>query len=136
MNKDEQNEVGVDLDGTLSESCESDTYFPDQIGAPIPDMVLRVKRHIELGDVVVILTARVHPGNGEQAEIAREAIQQWCFNVFGRVFEITCMKSHKMYRIYDDRAITVERNTGKIRTLDFEEPCLVYPDSIGILLDN
>jgi hypothetical protein len=135
----DQNMVGVDLDRTLAVFKEEDweQYSPEKIGKPILEMVDRVNAHIEKGDEIVILTARVHPSKGEQeASLARKAIQEWCLNVFGEIFEVTCMKHPKMHTIYDDRAVTVEPNTGRILTIGFVEPCRSSADSLGAFLGD
>ena len=117
--------VGVDLDGTLA-------YYPGnldnplEIGRPIPRMVRRVKRMLAEGEDVRIFTARVDGGEGALAagdevgelyrDVAkvRKAIQKWCRKHLGVVLPITNRKDYGMKRLYDDRAIHVERNTGRI----------------------
>ena len=47
--------IGVDLDGTLATFDASD---PDVVGPPIPAMVQRVKRWLQEGREVRIVTAR------------------------------------------------------------------------------
>lgn len=137
LERDGMERIGVDLDGTLVRwyGDSSGEYIPDKIGEPVPAMVARVRRWLSEGYEVVIFTARVHPGHDEkgEAEVARKAIQTFCMEQFGRVLEVTCMKDPAMTRIYDDRAITVEKDTGRILTEGIEamEDAEDVPDSLG-----
>ena len=101
--------IGVDLDGTLAyyEKFEG----ADKIGEPIEKMTERVKKWLEEGKDVRILTARVS-GDGKDVEVARKAIEKWCEEVFGKKLPITCEKDQMMEELWDDRAIQVEKNTG------------------------
>ena len=98
--------IGFDLDGTLAE------YEPGQgistIGKPIPKMVERLKRHIKQGYEVKIFTAR--GGNPQQAEMVKE----WLRTNKLPDLEVTDRKDYRMVKVYDDRAVVVEANTGKI----------------------
>jgi hypothetical protein len=82
-------------------------------------MVDRVKAWRAQGIPVVIFTARVSKEG--RSPIWREypAIEAWCLEHLGEVLPITCEKSWRTARIYDDRAIAVERNTGRLLS---EEP--------------
>ena len=103
---------GVDFDGTLA------TYDgwmgAGNLGEPITVMVDRVKRWFAQGDEIVIVTARAHPGLGEDAQVAITAIKNWCVEVFGCNIEVTCMKDYRMVEIWDDRSVRVEENTGLV----------------------
>jgi hydroxymethylpyrimidine pyrophosphatase-like HAD family hydrolase len=114
--------IGVDLDGTLAKwyGRAIIDYIPDKIGDPIPEMVARVKKWLAQGKEVVIFTARVHPSNAD-AEIARLATQRWCLDNFGVILEVTCMKHPRMTWIFDDRAVSVEKDTGRILKIDYVE---------------
>lgn len=103
--------IGFDLDGTLAEY--DDWKGPEHIGAPIAPMVELVKSFISKGVVVKIFTARVSSTNPVK-DAARIAIMKWCFDVFGRVLDITAEKDYGMIELYDDRCHRVEYNTGKI----------------------
>lgn len=99
--------IGVDLDGTLAEyhQWEAMTY----IGPPIELMVNRVKEWLNKGMTVKIFTARaVEP-------LAIPYIEKWCEEHIGQVLEVTNVKDLGMIELWDDRAIRVEKNTGKIR---------------------
>jgi len=115
--------IGVDLDGTLAE-YESGDYKAGQIGRPIPLMVARVKRWLELGIEVRIFTARValafdakssHAdklNRSMNVEINRAAIAKWCVEHIGRELPITNIKDQYMHQLWDDRAVRVLFNTG------------------------
>lgn len=101
--------VGVDFDGTLA------TYHKGMapaLGEPIPQMVARVKRWLENGIRVKILTARAsHPSWTTESHIA---MSNWCREHLGVVLPITCEKSYEMIELWDDRAVQVESNTGRV----------------------
>jgi hypothetical protein len=98
--------IGVDLDGTLAHYSE--WKGPDSIGEPVPLMLARVKEWLAKGLEVRIVTARA--GDSEQIGYIRE----WLRKHVGRVLEITDRKDYAMIELWDDRAIRVERNTGRI----------------------
>jgi hypothetical protein len=91
---------GVDFDGTLA---RDDRY---ENGKPIPimPMVERVRKWLADGDDVIIFTAR-----GWQKEV-----EDFCIQYFGKPLQITNVKLRGLSAWYDDRAIAVEPNTGKI----------------------
>lgn len=111
--------IGVDLDGTLA---HYDHYRgADHIGDPIPAMVTRVQAMLQRGTEVRIVTARVGlQGNPEDIQIARNRIQEWCLLNLGEVLPITCEKDFGMVQLWDDRCVTVEKNTGRILTIGME----------------
>jgi len=116
--------IGVDLDGTLAYYEKGDYHKkgPTFIGEPIPKMVERVKKWLEEGMEVRIMTARALPPMAilsqlgvtarEYAKI-EEAIAEWCLLHIGRVLPITCVKDYDMIELWDDRAVAVQTNTGK-----------------------
>ncbi len=112
----------VDLDGVLAYAADTH-YVPGWIGPPILAMVERVKAWRAEGIQVRIFTARISiDGDDERRRfIWKEysAIEAWCLEHLGEVLPITCEKSWRTARIYDDRAIAVERNTGRLLS---EEP--------------
>ena len=101
---------GFDLDGTLAfyDHWRGDHH----IGKPIPAMVQRLKKHLQRGDVCKIFTARASNRNPETISL----IQDWTEKVVGQRLEVTCEKDFGCLRIYDDRAVQVIPNTGKIVT--------------------
>lgn len=98
--------IAVDLDGTLA-------YYegykgPTVIGDPIPSMLSDVKNWLSEGRKVVVFTARamdkrnIHP------------IELWLESHGIGGLKITNIKTPDITIIYDDRAVQVERNTGRI----------------------
>jgi hypothetical protein len=121
--------IGVDLDGCLAE-YHGETAF--EIGAPVPLMVERVKQWLREGKRVKIMTARCDGGKvalamGDQRGVAYQdtdrildTIRAWCREHIGQELEITNQKDYGMICLWDDRAITVEHNTGRILTFGVE----------------
>lgn len=103
---------GVDLDSTLAH-YEGGPLLP--IGKPITPMVKRVKSWLAAGIEVRIFTARMaDPDRREQAK-HRDAIEAWCEEHIGQKLKVTNVKDFSMVRLYDDRAVQVEKNTGRLR---------------------
>ena len=100
--------VGFDFDGTLA------TYkhptLPD--GEPIHAMVEHCRKYISAGMTVKIFTARAADKNQKNLQKNIEYIESFCLKHIGMKLEITCVKDHKMIRLYDDRAVSVARNAG------------------------
>lgn len=98
--------VGFDLDGTLAEydGWKGATH----IGAPVAPMVELAKEYLRQGTEVRIFTAR----SGDPA--AEAAIVAWCEEHLGRRLAVTNTKDFDCLRIFDDRAVRVETNTGRI----------------------
>jgi len=101
--------IAVDWDGTVVhyEGWKGPTVF----GPPIKTMVDRIKRWLANGEDVCIFTARITDDN---TGAARKAIEKKCQELFGQVLPITNIKSPNMVSFFDDRAVQVERNDGKI----------------------
>jgi phosphoribosylamine--glycine ligase len=104
--------IGVDLDGTLAEY----SGWSNEIGAPIPKMIQRVKRWIAEGKEVRILTARGSvDGQGASAKYEQlMRIYDWVEAFIGEPLEVTCKKDPSMMRLYDDRVKQVEAGTGEL----------------------
>jgi len=100
--------TGVDLDGTLAYYERSSSS--DVIGEPVPAIMAFVKKMIKHGTRVKIFTARVQ--DPEQLPI----IRNWLKENGLPELEITNVKDYYMHRIYDDRCIQVEKNTGRLIT--------------------
>lgn len=99
--------IGVDLDGTLA--VYDKWQGEDHIGEPVPAMIERVKRWLEAGEDVRIFTARVSvPSPAVEA-----AIRRWSRKHIGRALPVTCTKDFECKEIWDDRAVQIEKNTGK-----------------------
>ena len=103
---DERPWTGVDLDGTLAEWGMHSTL--DKIGPPVPVMLEYVQQLVADGQRVKIFTARA----GDPEQIPR--IQKWLAKHGLDGLEITNVKDYHMVRLFDDRCIQVEPNTGKV----------------------
>lgn len=113
--------VGVDFDGTIAEYHGWEAW--NKLGKPIPLMVDRVKAWIKDGTEVRIVTARVghgasfkclHTGVKVTKKMMVKAIQDWCEEHVGVRLKVTNEKDYEMLELWDDRAIRVETNTGRI----------------------
>lgn len=115
--------VGFDFDGTLAEyhgfSREG------ALGRPIPATVKLLQKHFYEGDRVKIFSARVTTDteNPDDAEMWRGRIEDWCHQHLGFAPEVTNVKDHHCRMLYDDRAVQVEINTGRI----LGDPSLIKP---------
>ena len=89
---------GVDFDGTLVKENSS------KINEPVMPMVERVRKWLEEGEDVIIFTARGY----------QRTVEDFCVKYFGRPLQITNVKMRGQAEWYDDRAIAVERDTGRI----------------------
>ena len=98
--------VGVDLDGTLAVWDSRSSL--DRIGPPVPAMLSYVRRMVDNGVRVKIFTARA----GDPGQIPK--IEKWLDRNGLTGLEITNIKDYYMERLYDDRAVQVEQNTGRI----------------------
>lgn len=106
--KSSQGWVGVDLDGTLA--YDDHRLSLSKIGDPVPFMLARVRQMLDKGMRVKIFTARA--SDTEQLPI----IRKWLAEQGLPELEITNVKDYGMLRLYDDRCIQVERNTGRLVT--------------------
>jgi len=107
--------VGFDLDGTLAyhEGYKGRLH----IGAPIPATVAMVKHLLGRGGTVKIVTARMAPPEWvDDVHVSHVlgAIIQWCETHIGQELEVVCAKDKDMFCLVDDRAIQVEKNTGRL----------------------
>ena len=111
MSKRMKGYIGVDLDKTLAKYDK--WRGVDKIGEPIPLMVARVRMWLSQGKRVKIFTARVATDHSpEEIVMAEKAIKAWCKEHIGQELEVTAMKHSAMYEYWDDKAISVEPNTG------------------------
>lgn len=106
--------VGFDLDGTIARD-EPGAAHGYGIGEPIPEMITLIKAYLAKGADVRIVTARA----GDRTAIP--FIQQYTVAHIGQALEITDKKDYQMWCLYDDRAVSVERNTGKILVQNYVE---------------
>jgi hypothetical protein len=105
--------IGVDLDGTLAhyDGWKGELH----VGKPVPMMMARVKAWLDAGVEVRIFTARVAEGEGRHeadVEQIRERIQDWCEAHGLPRLKVTNVKDFQMMELWDDRAVSVEPNTG------------------------
>ena len=98
--------IAVDLDGTLAEY--DGWQGEEHVGEPIAPMVARVREWLSEGHDVRIFTARAFTAS------AVPPIEAWCLRHLGKVLRVTNVKEHDVNEIWDDRAIQVERNTGRV----------------------
>ncbi len=103
--------IGVDLDGTLAhyDGWKGEAH----IGPPIAAMADRVRGWLKEGHEVRIFTARVDVTEAMR-EIVEAPIRTWCEQHLGQVLPITNVKTMSMWKLYDDRCIQVEANTGRL----------------------
>ena len=99
--------IGVDLDGTLAK-YESWEKNGETIGEPVPEMLFRVKNWVVNGKTVKIFTAR--------ASVSDQIppIKEWCKKHGLGDLEVTNVKDFGMIELWDDRAVAVEMNTGRV----------------------
>lgn len=98
--------IGVDLDKTLAKYPSGGGM--EMIGNPIPAMVSRVLDWCNAGKDVRIFTARA-----AVPELV-PAVEAWCLEHLGRKLPVTNQKDFSTIAIYDDIAIQVEANTGRL----------------------
>lgn len=106
--------IGVDFDGTLAYQDDDKDYDPEQVGEPIKPMLDRVKAWVKSGKKVKIFTARADD------EVAVNAIKSWLkkhdpndeYDLSD--LEVTNLKDCAMTELWDDKAVAVEKNTGKV----------------------
>jgi hypothetical protein len=115
--------IAIDLDGTLAHWVSG--HSVDGIGAPIEAMCEQVKHWVRVHHHDVrIFTARVaatgrpnqHGGVDDVvfAQKQRDLIEDWCLTHLSMVLPITAIKDFRMHVLYDDRAVRVLQNQGKI----------------------
>jgi len=99
--------IGVDLDGTLAHY--DGWRGVEHVGEPIGPMLFRVRKWLDDGRDVRIMTARV---SGSDRAEADTAIRDWCRKHIGRELPVTCAKDYAMVELWDDRAVQVVPNVG------------------------
>jgi hypothetical protein len=104
--------IGVDLDGTLAVYDGWKGLY--HIGAPVPAMVHRIRKWLHEGWEVRIFTARVTPAHGADIALFEHHLTQWLILAADLPpLAVTNVKDFEMVELWDDRAVTVEANTGK-----------------------
>jgi hypothetical protein len=99
----------VDLDGTLAHY--EGWKGMENIGDPIPAMEIRVHEWLNAGKEVRIFTARASVP--EQIPFVRAWLEKH-FGEKAASIGITNVKDFGMLELYDDRAVQVEMNTGRL----------------------
>lgn len=107
MAGDSKKVILCDLDGTLA-FWDGEWNGPECIGAPIPEMLRRVKLWIQQGNEVRIFTARA------DREENIPPIKAWLADNGIPGLKITNKKDPDVSCIYDDRAFQVIKNRGII----------------------
>lgn len=97
--------IGVDFDGTLA---------VDGTEEPVPLMVARIQKWLHAGIEVRIVTARVskHGQNAKEVEEQKRIIAAWTKKHIGVPLYATAQKDYAMIELWDDRAVTVQKDTG------------------------
>lgn len=112
---------GFDFDRTLAYHGPQDKDIKKGYnlgtGAPIELIVMRLKQYIAAGKNCKIFTARVapHPDveNFNMADRA-EQLRDWCEAQGLPRLDVVCIKDAYMEEIWDDKAVSIEPNTGRI----------------------
>lgn len=101
--------VGIDFDGTWS-STDNPGHFepPYPLGRAVPQMTYKVRIMMKAGIRVRLFTARA--GSPE----AVERLRDWMRREIGEVLEVTDKKDYNLLRFYDDRALQVIPNLGRV----------------------
>lgn len=103
--------IGVDLDSCLADY--SGWKGAGHIGKPVKAMVNRIREGLADGKDIRIFTARVAPGGG--AKTAEKEIKKWCQKHVGQELPVTYKKDKDCIEIWDDRAVSVAKNSGRKR---------------------
>jgi hypothetical protein len=109
--------IGVDFDGTLAFEIPGRTN-PYELGAPVPEMVERVKAWLAAGYRVKLFTARMarYPVTSEyyrDLALMEMELRRWLREHVGTELECTNQKDGGMEVLWDDRVVRVTRNQGK-----------------------
>lgn len=99
--------IGFDLDGTVA-FYEHGYASENKIGPPIATMIEELKYWLSNGYTVKIMTARA----AETSQIP--PIKVWLKENNLPDLEITNVKDPGMIMLYDDRAVQVQTNTGRL----------------------
>jgi len=112
--------IAVALDGTLAQLS-----IDGRIGEPVPAMLTRLKKWLEEGKTVKIVTPRVAKEEDldnaspkedyDRADAIRIEIVGWCEKHVGRVLDITCRIEPGMIELWDAKAVGVLLNRGVSR---------------------
>ena len=100
--------IGVDLDGTLAEYDARRGM--EHIGRIVVPMLERVQAWVAAGIEVRIFTARATD------RVLKQLIKPWLREHNLPDFVVTNQKDRFLLQLWDDRAIQVEMNTGRVLT--------------------
>lgn len=109
MSRHDVPHIACDLDGTLAHYDHWRGI--EHIGEPVAPVLAAVKAALARGWDVSIFTARV---SGRDAEEAAAPIRAWCLEHIGVELPITATKFGHFTEFWDDRAVGLTRNTGKL----------------------
>ncbi len=97
--------IACDFDKTLAFHVNGQ----QALGNPIPKMLRRIKQHLVDGEDVEIFSARAdNPKSIEE-------IEDWTEKHLGVRLNVGNIKKPNFYKFYDDKAVEVEPNTGRLR---------------------
>ena len=107
--------IGFDFDGVLVEHQKGNASNC-LVGKSILSMCDRVREILREGRRVKIFTSRAATtGWPEEVRMKNlQVIEEWSRKEFGFALEITAIKDRYLDFFYDDRALAVEKNTGKL----------------------
>jgi hypothetical protein len=101
--------VGFDLDGTLSRTDNPGHFEPPYpLGEPVLHMLQTARSLLDAGVIVKVFTARAC-----EAEMI-PIVQAWTEKHGLGKLEVTNQKDYNLIRFYDDRAIQIVPNEGKV----------------------
>ena len=120
--------VGFDLDGVLAYQYDQ-FKGPQVIGPPIPQMIKRLKDHINKGHDCRILTARAYYGDQSIGYV-----KKWLKDNGLPDLPITNEKDGQMKILYDDRRVNVQENTGKIYDRNQEKHTMQLNQAVKSIL--
>jgi hypothetical protein len=98
--------IGFDFDSTLAMYHD----HPEKLGKPISGVIKIAKSYIKRGITCKVFTARAK--DASSAQIKR--IQDWTQKYLGKRLAVINEKDPFMIALYDDKAIQVEPNSGKV----------------------
>jgi hypothetical protein len=81
----------------------------EHISDPVPEIDKIIRANMDKVEFFVF-TARAEDGPE-----AIMIIEDWCMKHYGRKFEVFNVKGYDVVAIWDDRAVAVEKNTGKMK---------------------
>lgn len=103
--------VGFDFDGSLAKYVEGQG---NELGEPLQSLLAVLRDLLEQGVECRIVTARVSSKQTVEERLRqRGLISEWLHKHVGEGLAITAEKDYGMLLLYDDRAVTVEHNTGR-----------------------